>query len=82
MEEAISRFMDGMEAQERCGFNDLQCLLGRLQVPIVKAGQAMTHKDSLEGGCIPSMTKEEQKRFTPSKLLLYKHALEYRYKLV
>ncbi len=31
MEEAISRFMDGMEAQERCGFNDLHCLpvLGR-----------------------------------------------------
>ncbi len=56
MEEAISRFMDGMEAQERCGFNDLHSLLGRLLVPIVKAGQAMTHKDVLEGGFIPSMT--------------------------
>jgi hypothetical protein len=29
MEEAISRFMDGMEAHERGGFNDLHCLLGR-----------------------------------------------------
>jgi hypothetical protein len=29
MKEAISRFMDGMEAQEHCGFNDLHCLLGR-----------------------------------------------------
>ncbi len=38
MKEAISRFMDGMEAQEHCGFNDLHCLLGRLQVPSVKAG--------------------------------------------
>ncbi len=29
MEYAISWFMDGiMEAQERCGFNDLHCLLG------------------------------------------------------
>ncbi len=32
MEEAISRFMDGMEAQERGGFNDLHGLLGRLPV--------------------------------------------------
>jgi hypothetical protein len=39
MKEGISRFMDGMEAQELCGFNDLHCLLGRLQVPIVKAGR-------------------------------------------
>ncbi len=28
------------------------------------------------------ITKEEQKRFTPTELLLYKHALEYRFKLV
>jgi hypothetical protein len=28
MEEAISRFMDGLEAQEHGGFNDLHCLLG------------------------------------------------------
>jgi hypothetical protein len=56
MEEAISQFIDGMEAQERCGFNDLHGLLGRLLVPIVKAGQAMTHDDALEGCFIPSMT--------------------------
>ena len=43
---------------------------------------AQAHKDALEGGFLPSMTEEEQKRFTPSELLLYKHALEYRYKLV
>jgi hypothetical protein len=82
MEEAISRFMDGMEAQEQGGFNDLHGLLRRLPVQIVKAGQAMTHKDALKGGFIQSMTEEEQKRFTPSELLLYKHALDYRYKLV
>ncbi len=56
MEEAISLFMDGMEAQERGGFNDLHCLLGRLPVPTVKAGQAMTHKDALGGCFIQSMT--------------------------
>jgi hypothetical protein len=49
MEEAISRFIDGMDAQERCGFKDVHGLLGRLPVPTVKASQAMTHKDALEG---------------------------------
>ncbi len=42
MEETISRFMNVLEAQERGGFNDLHCLLGRLPVPTAKAGQAMT----------------------------------------
>ena len=79
MEEAISRFMDGMEAQERGGFNDLHGLLGRLPVPTAKAGPGITHKDALEGGFIPSMTEEEQKQFIPSELVSYKHALEYRY---
>ncbi len=82
MEVAITRFMDGMEAQEHCGFKDLHTLLGRLPVPTVKASQAMTHKDVLEGGFIQSMTEDEQKQFTPSEILLYKHALEYSYKLV
>ena len=82
MEEAISRFMDGMEAQECCGFKDLHRLFERLPVPTVKPSLPMTHKDALEGGFLPSMTEDEQKRFTPSELLLYKHALEYRYKHV
>ena len=82
MEEAIGQFMDGLEAQENCGFNDLHSLLGRLPVPTVMPSHPMTHKDALEGGFLQSMTEEEQKRFTPSELLLYKHALEYKYKLV
>ncbi len=56
MEEAISLFMDGMEAQERGGFNDLHGLLGRLPVPTVKAGQPITHTDAFGGGFIQSMT--------------------------
>jgi hypothetical protein len=68
MEEAITWSMDGMEAQEHSGFNDLYGLLGRLPVPTAKASQAMTHKDALEGCFIPSMTEEEQKLFTPSEL--------------
>ena len=53
MEEAIGKFMDGMEAQERDGFKDLHQFVGRLPVPTVNASQAMSHKDALEGGFSP-----------------------------
>jgi hypothetical protein len=79
MEEAIKKFMDGMEEQERSGFKNMHQFLEHLPVPTVKKGQTMTHTDAMEGGFLPSMTDEEQERFTPSELLLYKHALEYRY---
>jgi hypothetical protein len=34
---------------------------------------------AIEGQFLPNMTEEEQKRFTPSELLLYKHAIEYKW---
>ncbi len=40
------------------------CDANMLLMPIVKAGQATTHKDALEGGFIQSMTEEEQKHYT------------------
>jgi hypothetical protein len=36
MEKIMGRFMDGMEAQERCGFKDLHWFLGRLPMPTPK----------------------------------------------
>ncbi len=39
----------------------------------------MTHAEALEGRYLPNMSEEEQKRFTPSELILYKHALEYKW---
>jgi hypothetical protein len=79
MEEAISNFMDGMEAQERGGFKDLHRFLGRLPVPTAKEMEGMTHTEALEGGFLPEMDEDQQNRFTPTELKLYKHALEYRY---
>ena len=65
-----------------CKHASARCPAPTLSMPTVKQSQAMAQKDLLEGGFLPSMTEEEQKRLTPSELLLYKHALEYRYKLV
>jgi hypothetical protein len=39
----------------------------------------MTHAQAIEAQFLPKMAEEEQKRFTPSELLLYKHALEYKW---
>ena len=82
MEEAIGRFVDGLESQERSGFGDIHRLIERLPVPVTKTIRLMTHAQAIEAQFLPDMTEEEQKRFTPSELLLYKHALKCRYKLV
>jgi hypothetical protein len=41
MEEAITKFLDGMEGQERSGFKDLHRFLGRLPLPVAKRDHAM-----------------------------------------
>ena len=84
MDKAITKLLDGMEGQERSCFKDLHSFLGLPPCPTVEKvglllGQSMSHKQALQGGFLPKMDAEEQKRFTLSELLLYRHALEYRY---
>jgi hypothetical protein len=83
MGEAIIKFLDGFEGQERSGFKDLNRFLGRLPCPDVeKVGRSMSHSEAVEGSFIPTMNEEERKRFTLSELLLYRHALDYMYLFV
>jgi hypothetical protein len=79
MEEAIDRFMEGLEGQERPGFSQIHRLLQRLPVPVQKDIRSMMHAEAIEGDFLPNMSEEERKRFTPSELVLYKHALEYKW---
>jgi hypothetical protein len=81
MEEAIGNFINGLERQEQSGYNDLHSLLSKLPFPDAKCGIKMSHAAALEGGFLPKMTDAQQKRFTPSKLLLHKHAVAYRYNI-
>ncbi len=37
MEEAINKFVDGLESQERCGFDDIHRLIKHLPVPVTKS---------------------------------------------
>jgi hypothetical protein len=48
-------------------------------VPAGKETRSISHSEARAGEFLLDMDAEEQKRFTPSELLIYKHALEYRY---
>ena len=39
----------------------------------------MTHAEALDGMFLPDLDEEQRKRFTPSELIIYKHAQDYRY---
>ncbi len=77
-EEAINKFISGLNSQEQAGFDRLHTLLSRLPVPVATNGSKMSHTAALDGVFLSKMDEEKQKRFTPSELLLYKHAVEYR----
>jgi hypothetical protein len=53
-------------------------LLGDLPMPVQMIDSCMTHTTAFGGGFTPEMDEEEQELFTPSELLVYKHAVEYR----
>ena len=82
MEEAIDKFMNGLEGQERGGFEEMHRFLATLPVPVRKEVIGMPHTAAIECQFLPDMDEEQRKRFTPSELILYKHAQEYRYKPV
>ncbi len=42
-------------------------------------GAAIEGETAIEGGFLPDMSEDDRKRFTPSELMLYKHALEYKW---
>ena len=77
-EEAINKFLEGLESQEEAGFDRLYSLLSKHPFPVAAHGSNISHAEALEGGFLPKMDEEQQKRFTPSELLLYRHAVEYR----
>ena len=81
MDEAIGKFLDGLEGQERSGFQELHSFLATLpaSVPVTKETSSMTHAEAIEGRFLPDMDNEQRKIFTPSEIILYKHALEYKY---
>ena len=79
MEGAIGKFLDGLEGQERSGFEEMHRFLSTLPVPKPQDSKGMTHAEALDGKFLPDLDEEQRKRFTPSELIIYKHAQDYRY---
>ena len=38
----------------------------------------MTHAEALDGMLLPDLDEEQRKRFTPTELIMYKHAQDFR----
>ena len=79
MEEAIGKFLDGLEGQERSGFEELHQFLAKLPVPATKQCSSMKHSEAIVGQFLQDMDEEQRKRFTPTQLIMYKHAQDFRY---
>jgi hypothetical protein len=79
MEEAIGKFLKGLEGQERRGFEEMHRFLSILLVPTPQESQGMTHAEALDGKFLPDLDEEQKKRFTPSELIMCKHAQDHRY---
>ena len=62
-EEAISKFISGLDCQEQSCFERLHTLLSNLPVPGTTTGNKMSHAAALEGGFLPIMDEEQQKRY-------------------
>ena len=56
MEEAISKFLDGMSAVESKRYEQLHRHLARISVPERKEISAMTHTQAVEGGLLKTMS--------------------------
>ncbi len=71
--------MDDMEKQEHGCFTHIHTFLSKLPVPVHTKCRAMSHETAIEGGFQPDMSEDDRQRFTPLELMLYKHALEYKW---
>ena len=78
-EEAIDKFLDGLEYQERRGFEEMHRFLSTLPVPTPQESKGMTHAEALDGKFLPYLDEEQRKRFTQTELIMYKHAQDFRY---
>ena len=56
MEEAIGKFMEGLERQESGCFPNINRLIQSLPVPAQKVNRCMTHSEALEGRFLPNMS--------------------------
>ena len=77
MEQAINKFLQRLEKQEKRGFKDLATLLS--QLPKLAQGSAcsISVAEAMEAGFLPALDKDQAHMFSPLEFLLYLHTKGY-----
>ena len=78
MEQAINKFLQRLEKQEKRGFKDLATLLSQLPKLAQGSARSMSVAEAMEAGFLPALDKDQADMFTPSELRLYQHAQDHR----
>ena len=76
---AIADFLKHLQPQEQELYAGPDGALYHLPVPGKVDPKGLSIHAAMEAGILPRMDAEEARRFTPSEMLLYKHAQDHRY---
>ena len=74
MEQAINKFLQLLEKQEKRGFKNLATLLSHLPKPAQGSTSSMSVAEAMKAGFLPALDKDQAYTFTTSELLRYRHA--------
>ena len=64
MEQAINKFLQLLEKQEKKGFKDLATLLPQLPKPVQGSVRSMPVAEAMEAGFLPALDKDQAHMFT------------------
>ena len=78
MEQAINKFLQRLEKQEKRGFKDLATLLSHLTKPAQGSARSMSVAEAMEAGFLPALDGDQADMLNPSELRLYRHAQDHR----
>ena len=64
MEQAINKFLQRLEKQEKKGFKDLAALLSHLPKTAQGSASSMSVAEAMEAGFLPALDKDQAYMFT------------------
>ena len=67
MEQAINKFLQLLESQEKRGFKDLATLLSYLTKPAQGSARSMSVAEAMEAGFLPALDKDQADMSTTSE---------------
>ena len=71
IEQAINKFLQRLEKQEKKGFKDLATLLSHFPKPAKGSSYSMSVAEAMEAGFHPALNEDQANMFTQLELCLY-----------